>query len=840
MLLSPLPSTAENFTSHHHGRTLPHPSQRLYPEHLRAIPLPIMTRSTSQLSATSVGSYSSTTELVPRNEPNEQKRVSLSEKLMSWGWRSSEKAPDSEMNELGVPGNDGGGQVKKKHMKLWQGWQYIFFGSWLNWILKLATTNSDTLIFTSCMLAMIPLVKLHDLAISVLSHRIGGSKTGLLNASFSNIVELVVAVSVFPICSVNINSSLIGSILSKMLLILGMCFFAGGLKFSQQDFDSSGSVAPATQIHSSLLSISVGAVCLPAAYHFALSYNSEDAMEAGTTLDQQKRDLLKMSHSVSFLLIFIYVSYLLFQLWSHTHLYKDNSKPSDKLPVTASMRSVTGRVRRKSNTGRSHSQPTSFRSVQSKQSFAGAARHGMDKASPVEEAPETTLDSPIDNMGVSAAQAERKAYLLSPFGTTSQVTLNMSEFGMPARCDPTVRLVREKERERGRSGRGSFSDGSTSSEDLEDRRTLAESGRASPVSDVVSAYFTERGDYVHRSKAKDRKLKGNGGIQVDVMEVCRGGAHNANGADESDTPTGKHGEEVPEMSWTMILILLTVVTVLVTVDAEWLVDSMDSLSPTLSKEWIGLILLPIVSSIAECVTAVNVSVKDQLTLSISVAVGSTIQTALFVIPFMVILGWILNKPLALLFDPFETVVLYVSVHIMGYVVADGKSNWLEGVILMCLYLVIAVTFWYYPGDDYVKAGSDAFHSVHRLPYHTWASVNCVLEFRRHKDVTNKVHVIGFLSQWKVYLDELPSGADTEHFSGKKLDPTVLEKVCHTGDRRRRPLSQPYSSPIDVNRATRSAVRIDECDKGSLENARRPYEILEAPSSQIIVMSKHDT
>ena len=55
----------------------------------------------------------------------------------------------------------------------------------------------------------------------------------------------------------------------------------------------------ATQIHSSLLSISVGAVLLPAAFHFALTYSDEDALEAGTSLEIQKRDLLRMSHGVS-------------------------------------------------------------------------------------------------------------------------------------------------------------------------------------------------------------------------------------------------------------------------------------------------------------------------------------------------------------------------------------------------------------------------------------------------------------------------------------------------------------------------------------------------------------
>jgi len=121
---------------------------------------------------------------------------------------------------------------------------------------------------------------------------------------------------------------------------------------------------------------------------------------------------------------------------------------------------------------------------------------------------------------------------------------------------------------------------------------------------------------------------------------------------------------------------------MVAFNAEWLVESLDTISSTISKEWIALIMLPAISSIAECATAVNVSVKDQLTLSVSVAVSSTIQTALFVIPFIVTLAWCMGKPLGLLFDPFESVVLYISVHIMNNVVADGRSNWLEGAILV--------------------------------------------------------------------------------------------------------------------------------------------------------------
>jgi Ca2+:H+ antiporter len=85
-------------------------------------------------------------------------------------------------------------------------------------------------------------------------------------------------------------------------------------------------------------------------------------------------------------------------------------------------------------------------------------------------------------------------------------------------------------------------------------------------------------------------------------------------------------EEIPKLSVPVTVILLVVVTVLVAVTAEWLVDSIDGLASggSISKEFIGLILLPIVGNAAEHVTAVAGSVKDKLTLSLGVAVGSSI------------------------------------------------------------------------------------------------------------------------------------------------------------------------------------------------------------------------
>merc|ERR1711939_568422 len=128
-------------------------------------------------------------------------------------------------------------------------------------------------------------------------------------------------------------------------------------------------------------------------------------------------------------------------------------------------------------------------------------------------------------------------------------------------------------------------------------------------------------------------------------------------------------------------------------------DSIDGLTTenNISEQFVALILLPLVGNAAEHVTAVVCATKNKLDLSLAVAVGSSIQIALFVIPFLVILGWCIGQPLSLQFDVLETITLFVSIVIVSQAISDGKSNWLEGLCLMMVYLIIAVTFFFYPG-----------------------------------------------------------------------------------------------------------------------------------------------
>ena len=125
---------------------------------------------------------------------------------------------------------------------------------------------------------------------------------------------------------------------------------------------------------------------------------------------------------------------------------------------------------------------------------------------------------------------------------------------------------------------------------------------------------------------------------------------------------------------------LVVITIGVAVCAEYLVDSIDSIVKTanISKTFIGLILLPIVGNAAEHVTAVVVSLKDKMDLAIGVAIGSSMQIALLVTPFLVLLGWAIDEPMTLQFEVFETVVFFLSVLITNYLIAVSHTvqKWL--------------------------------------------------------------------------------------------------------------------------------------------------------------------
>ncbi|KAI9931768.1 hypothetical protein ASPWEDRAFT_37353 [Aspergillus wentii DTO 134E9] len=174
--------------------------------------------------------------------------------------------------------------------------------------------------------------------------------------------------------------------------------------------------------------------------------------------------------------------------------------------------------------------------------------------------------------------------------------------------------------------------------------------------------------------------------------VIEGDPENQDGAEEEE-------EEHLLNPWSACVVLV-VVTVLVAICADYLVGSIDSMvqKTGMSRTFIGLVLIPIVGNAAEHVTAVVVAYKNKMDLAIGVAIGSSLQIALFVTPFLVILGWIMDVEMTLHFQTFETVAFFISGLVVTYLIQDGKSNYLEGGLCLGMYLILGLAFFVYPDN----------------------------------------------------------------------------------------------------------------------------------------------
>jgi Ca2+:H+ antiporter len=147
--------------------------------------------------------------------------------------------------------------------------------------------------------------------------------------------------------------------------------------------------------------------------------------------------------------------------------------------------------------------------------------------------------------------------------------------------------------------------------------------------------------------------------------------------------------------WPWVLALLGL-TVLVALESELLVDTLETALEQLQVTplFMGVILLPIIGNAAEHATAITVALKNKMDLSFSVALGSTMQIALFVAPLLVLAGSLLGQPMNFNFGPVELVAIAVSVLLVNSVTGDGRSNWLEGLLLLATYAILGIAFFF--------------------------------------------------------------------------------------------------------------------------------------------------
>jgi len=357
-----------------------------------------------------------------------------------------------------------------------------------------ATHQNDTAVFIINFIAIIPLAKLLGEATEQLALHTSQAIGGLLNASFGNAIEIIIAVIALNKGLIRVvQSSLIGSILSNMLLVLGMCFVAGGIYFPVLKFNST-----AAQTSSGILFLAVLAVVMPA----ALKVQVQDELDAA-----------------------------------------------------------------------------------------------------------------------------KLAALATQYNDTFNSTNPYEEVGLP----------------------------------VEERLLILSRGTAIIMLIIYALFLFFQ-------------LKTHAEFYADA---------------------GEEEDDKPEMTMPVCIFMLLFVTAFVAVCSEFLVDSIGGITEAwgISETFAGMILLPIVGNAAEHLTAVSVAMKNKMDLSIGVAVGSSQQIAMMVVPLLVLLGWILDQPMTLYFEAFETAVLFLTVIVVHTLIMDGESNWLEGAMLLGVYAILMIAFY---------------------------------------------------------------------------------------------------------------------------------------------------
>lgn len=144
-----------------------------------------------------------------------------------------------------------------------------------------------------------------------------------------------------------------------------------------------------------------------------------------------------------------------------------------------------------------------------------------------------------------------------------------------------------------------------------------------------------------------------------------------------------------------ILLISTIVLVFV---SDILVESIEKTISTLglTSLFTGVILIPLFGGIVEYITCVTFATNNKMELAVGVAIGSSLQIALFVAPALVLVGWAIGQPMNLNFNPFELVAVAMAVIITNSISNDGRSNWLEGILLLITYAVLGIAFYFHP------------------------------------------------------------------------------------------------------------------------------------------------
>lgn len=619
----------------------------------------------------------------------------------------------------------------------------IITASWINWLLVFVPVGiilgavedwagirfvSPSVIFAVNAVAIIPLASLLAFATESVAVRLGDSWGALLNVTFGNAVEIIIFIFGLTANEVRIvQAAALGSILSNLLLILGMAFVLGGLRYREQIYNSSVS-----QISAALLCLSVIALLLPTAFHAAFADD-----------ERANNSVLKVSRGTSVVLLLVYILYLIFQLKSHAYMYA--STPQHLIDEEAAHPGVLARVFDSSNSSCDSSSSTDSDSTAGSYKTTNRIKRALRRKR--RKSSSSTKDDTLSSITRNETNSDT---LVQSARSVNEVVCSGDEADSETRRgrhSPSVqtrdfendsinetRKKRSKKCKKTRSGKRpetpvaeapldekhvpqiqvGFADKVEEIPDTSLPRHHHARNLSSAIKPVLNSTNFPHHEATTRSlvppglRPLDRTISGSARRASSMPDFNRQASPFTRAA--SPRPSMAVNQDLesqivetvdPEqthLSTVSAIVMLLVTTGLVALCAEFLVGSIDYLVSTsgVSQAFIGLIILPIIGNAAEHVTAVTVAYKNKMDLSINIALGSSIQIALFVTPLMVMLGWAIGVEMSLYFSLFETVALFASAFVVNYLMIDGRSNWLEGTLLIAAYVIIAISAFFIP------------------------------------------------------------------------------------------------------------------------------------------------
>lgn len=156
----------------------------------------------------------------------------------------------------------------------------------------------------------------------------------------------------------------------------------------------------------------------------------------------------------------------------------------------------------------------------------------------------------------------------------------------------------------------------------------------------------------------------------------------------------EHGEAA--WSKTTSILFLVLSTVMVAFTSEWLVGTLDEVTHKFgfSELFVGAFLVAIIGNAAEHSAAVMMAMKNKMGAAVEIAIGSSLQIALFVAPVLVLISFFMSgTPMNIVFTTYEIAAIGVAVFITKSITQDGSTNWYEGLLLLFVYIILGVVFF---------------------------------------------------------------------------------------------------------------------------------------------------